>query len=60
LRGEAPRAKRRGTREALTLRPSGDYLAQTSVFWMESLLERRHYIRSGGFSRPAEVRLEGR
>jgi hypothetical protein len=46
LRGEAPRSKRRGTREALTLRPSGDYLAQTSVFWMESLLERRHYIRS--------------
>jgi len=33
----------------LTLRPSGDYLALTSVFWMESSRERRHYIRSYGF-----------
>jgi hypothetical protein len=39
---------RRGTREALTLRPSGDDRAPTSVFWMESSRERRHYIRSVG------------
>jgi len=45
-------AQRRGTRAALTLRPSGDYLAWTSVFWMESSCERRHYIRSYGSSPP--------
>jgi putative component of toxin-antitoxin plasmid stabilization module len=32
----------------LTPRPSGDYLARTSVFWMERSCERRHYIRSVG------------
>jgi len=60
----APRAKRRGTkrrgtRAALTLRPSGDYLARTSVFWMESSRERRHYIRSYGFSPPASLAPAG-
>lgn len=34
----------------MTLRPSGDYLAQTSLFWMESSRGRRHYIRSVRFS----------
>jgi hypothetical protein len=32
--------------EALMIRPSGDYLAQTSVFGMKSSRERRHNIRS--------------
>jgi hypothetical protein len=31
-----------------TLRPSGDYLPQASVFGMQSSRERRHYIRSVG------------
>jgi hypothetical protein len=41
-------AQRRGTRAALTPRPSVDYSAPTSVFWRESSRERRHYIRSYG------------
>ncbi len=39
-------AKRRGTREALTLRPSGDYLTRVSVLRMKSSRERRHFILS--------------
>jgi hypothetical protein len=53
-------AKRRGTRVALTLRPSGDYLAQTSVFGMQSSRERRHYIRSVGFAPGAPPASSGR
>jgi hypothetical protein len=34
----------------ITPRPSGDYLARTSVFWMESSRERRRYIRSAEFA----------
>jgi len=51
-RGAKRREAKRLTRAALTLRPSGDYLAQTSVFWMESSRERRHYIRSVGYLSP--------
>jgi hypothetical protein len=39
-------AQRRGTRAALTLRPSGDYPARTSGLWREGSRGRRHYIRS--------------
>jgi len=52
-------AKRRGTRAALMLRPSGDYLAQPYVFGLESSRERRHYIRSYR-SPPNLIELEAR
>src|ERR1700759_3681619 len=48
------RAKRRGTRVALMLRPSGDYLARAYVFGSESSRRRRHYIRSFGSSPAVE------
>jgi hypothetical protein len=41
---------------ALPLRPSVDYRAQTSVFWMENSRERRHYIRSWGHPPVATAR----
>ncbi len=47
-----PSAQRRGTRTALTPRPSVDYPAPTPVFWRESSPECRHYIRSYRPRRP--------
>jgi hypothetical protein len=42
----------------LTLRPSGDYLARTSAFWIEGSFGRRHYIRSLQPVAPADPAAE--